>query len=367
MQYIEVYTPGGLYFIDYELIDRIIYDSAYFESKYANRKKVTTDEGIGLPETYHLEINYSRAKADAKQAVQMHHVLRKLITTVRENWEQRSISMSQAEVEGLREWLFEREQRGRAAKNKLLEEQKSLSRSSMRNIKSSVHGWEAATTVARIVRDASGDILLLTAGALSGGTALALAGGGSVLKGVGKWEDSGSVAAGLLQTSVSFLTVFFPGGEAVKEYGAGAVTFVVFAKVKTEFAGNFAVALAEGKEVAEALVSAGVDTGLGALAHGVHGPFVPEAELKALLAHGIKQTPVPVDVTLKLIGAGGASALISGEATKDAVTQQVMAAARQQKNLRGRQELTRDVAICDPVLVDLAILGPDRNTPGRNW
>lgn len=85
------------------------------------------------------------------------------------------------------------------------------------SIDSTVQGLKTAETVLTFVRDASVTILLAGAAVLSGGTALAVLGAASGLKGVGKYQDTGKVGVAVVEGVGTFvvgaLTIKAPGVE----------------------------------------------------------------------------------------------------------------------------------------------------------
>lgn len=176
---------------------------------------------------------------------------------------------------------------------------------------------------------------------------------GSILKGIGKWQDSGSIGAGVVQASVSFVTFFIPGPDGMDK-ATGRI--LVFAKAKHEFTGNVAVGVIEGKSLGEATLSAGVDTVLDVPFNRIKGMLISKEDRNKLLKKGLTNISIPIglgilDVSINIVKAKGG----------DATAKQMIGLAKKQKSKPVIQSLKK-VAVGSPVLVDLAILGPDRST-----
>jgi hypothetical protein len=87
---------------------------------------------------------------------------------------------------------------------RLREMQQAASSETMGNIDRSVRRGEIGAEGARVVRDLSAGVLVVGATFLSGGTALAVLGGGSALKGTGTYQDTGNVGAAMLDATATF-------------------------------------------------------------------------------------------------------------------------------------------------------------------
>lgn len=368
MGYCAVQTDGGLYMVDFALVDRVVHNAYYYKSTLQNAKKVRTQEGWGLPETVHYEVDYARAKNEAKSGVMLFNAARSLSKGLAQMRQKRSIAATARDMEILRDCVTELEREGRLAKQTLAKRQHEASRQSMKNITTTAGRWETAAEVAKVVRDASADILLVTAGVMSGGTMLAVAAGGSLLKGAGKWQDTGNFGAGVVQAGFSFVTVIIPGGDKVGHLGKGAARSLVFVKGGMEFMGNTSVALVEGKSLGEATLSAGVDTVLSSGLNRIGGTVLPKSGLDALVKGGAANVPIPAGVFVK--HAGGSIVMTGANAGKgklnDAIVKQLMASAKT-KGAGGGKALSDLVPLGDPVFTDLAILGPDASTAQRRW
>jgi hypothetical protein len=90
------------------------------------------------------------------------------------------------------------------------QKQTQCSRATMKAINTSVDRGENAIAALTAIRDLSADFVLVGATALSGGAAVAAVGGGSILKGSYKWQDTQSVSAGVFTASTELLFAVVP-------------------------------------------------------------------------------------------------------------------------------------------------------------
>ncbi len=189
MAYEEIDTDAGLYIVDYDLVDRIIQNSTYFQYINTTAVRKEESEGFGLPTTYHLDVDFNMASAVAKSAPIRMRFADKFRRQVQNVFSQSCVESSGNQIEDLREELFDIEKSGREAKESFFRKQRETSRDSMKNIQSTAGQWETAIEVARFTRDASAEILLVSSTVMTGGAAgaaIAIGAGGSLLKGAAK-------------------------------------------------------------------------------------------------------------------------------------------------------------------------------------
>lgn len=368
MAYVDVSTNGGLYLIDWDLVGRIAYSSAFNQSKLTNAQRVKKDHGFLMPTTYQWEIDYRRAKADAKKAADAARNGKQLMRWFDPHMDQVCRQPTQADIEDFRDWMFEQERRGRRARDALQRKLDEAHRLSMANVNRNVGNWQTAIDIAGFVRDSSANVLMIGATVLSGGAAgVALAGAGSTLKGVGKWQETGKLAAGALTATFSFVTFFIPGGDKVKEMGKGAVLTVTFIKKKAEFTGDVTVGLAEGKSLKDASISAAVGLATGVGAGKINDRLLSDSTMADLAAKAASKAAIPVTVKRELIGAGVVSTSIDRgkKALDDYTTGRIMAAIKGSPVKKNR--LPRRVTVSDPVISAIAILGPDKSSGYPHW
>lgn len=354
MAYQEIYTSDGLYMIDPEVVERIIHGSAFGYSLNQNKTLTPTKEGLGLPTVYHYELKFDRAKEDAAAAVAAYR--REGFAKFVDKKQQVSYLPAGRDVEYMRERLADIEQAGRKARNELEAAQREVSKRSIQNIHAVAGRWETAHTIATFVRDGSADILMAGAVVASGGAAVALTAAGSIMKGVGKWEDTGSLGRGLATAAFTFVVAVIPGGK-------DAPKFLVFTKSKIEFMGKVADGLIDRKSLGDAVLSATVDTAVGAAFKKLPGGVVPNKALKDLIQQGGLEIAIPAKIGLTFVG----------ETLAGTVRAKGLSQLKKLKNDTGNdgappaRQLSSYVTVSDPVVADYAILGPDTSSAPRSW
>jgi hypothetical protein len=102
-----------------------------------------------------------------------------------------------------------------------------------------VDDYQSQIEVAKFVRDSCADGLMVGASVMSGGAAVAVMGGGSFLKGTAKFEDTGSIGAGVMEGAGSFVFAYVKLGQkwSFKEDMVLALVQAVY-KTDTELVGG---------------------------------------------------------------------------------------------------------------------------------
>jgi hypothetical protein len=95
-------------------------------------------------------------------------------------------------------------------RDRFTETQTRCSRESMKAINASVDRGQKGVAALTAIRDLSADFVMVGATVLSGGTAAAAIGGGALLKGSYKWQDTKSFSAGLFTASTELLFAAIP-------------------------------------------------------------------------------------------------------------------------------------------------------------
>lgn len=152
---------------------------------------VEIDNGLLLPATYQVDTNWQgfRAEVDRDTA------------TFYANAEQRTLMNAQDMFGNLVAMTAST----RADFQAVDAMRQRANRQSSDNIAANVANWETALGIAQTVRDASATILVAGASVMSGGTALAVLGAGSALRGTATYQDSGNVGAALVQATGTFV------------------------------------------------------------------------------------------------------------------------------------------------------------------
>lgn len=182
--------------------------------------------------------------------------------------------------------------------------QRDASRETMGNIERSVSRGEIGQQAATVVRDLSATTLVVGATFLSGGTALAVLGGGSALKGTATYQDTGNVGAAMIDASATFAVGAIGIGAAARGATANASTLltragqataqgfrqtivqnakdqgviiVVGATMNAHF--EFAKGMVQGQSMSQSLKGAALRFGTDVVSAGVLGPMLDKVAL----------------------------------------------------------------------------------------
>lgn len=219
------------------------------------------------------------------------------------------------------------------------------------DVEASVSRAESWLQIARFLRDSSGSVLIGAATVVTGGTAaVAVAGGGTVLKSVGKYQDTGSVGSATIEAAQNIAFAVFPAARGAALAGREKVV-----KVVATVGADASKALIEGRPVGTALAE-------GAIA-------VPSSMLGDRLKQGLSvvlgKVAVPivakvVEDRVKKAAQGTVRGALSG-------TQQ---RARQED---GAQRASRAGSIADRISLDddmllkLAVIDNGKGVGGSWW
>lgn len=368
MGYTEYWAEDGTYFVHKDLASRIVYDHFFNKYCFINSRTVKTERSMFLPDSHHYEVDVDRATAEAKREVDLFWHTRAL-RRFADDWKNcQSIQIRGSDLLGLREQLYAMQDMSKWYKAELKKKQQAAFSRTMQEIDRYVDGWETATEVAKFVRDVSVDAMLVSASVVSGGAAAALAAGGSVLKGVGKWEDTGSFTAGAITAGVSFIVVVIPDGDKIAHLGGTTARALFFTKASTNIVGGIGVGVLEGKSLEQATFESAMDVGLSTAAGALVGKVLPPSGMKELVGNGLKNVPVPVDVGVKMIGTSAVNTgvgAVNGRLTKQA-TQKLIDHLKLKKQFH-RTSPKRRIPLGDTVLADWAVLGPDQSAVPRRF
>lgn len=230
----------------------------------------------------------------------------------------------------------------------------SVQSDNMARINAAVSSYDTQIEVAKFFRDTSADGLMVGATVLSGGAAAVVLGGGSALKGVGRWEDTGSVSAGVM-TGVGNLAV---GVFKMQGMQNGALAVLQAGQ-------ESATCLVEGRSVGESLARGSLKLAGPGMDKMVQLPFMKSLLQKAALPIAARLTETSMaqklvtDMTKKLIQKQvverGGKAVIKavGELLKD-------------EPPPGPQRPIDTATIGDDLLVKLAIVNQARGI-GNGW
>jgi hypothetical protein len=199
------------------------------------------------------------------------------------------------------------------AARELREMQRATSREMSENIERSIRKGEIALEVATAVRDISATTLVVGSTVMSGGAAVAVLGGGSVLKGVAKFEDGGSVGSALMTATGTFV-VGVIGLKDVTAAATGAQKMaltVVGSAVDAQF--EAVNALIDGKSGREAIAAAAGRAGTDLIGAGL-GPVIERITLPVIgkIVADEKTRTVVEDTAKVAIGLGMSAAADQG-------------------------------------------------------
>lgn len=175
----------------------------------------------------------------------------------------------------------------------LIAMQRRASRETFANIERSVAAGERGRAIAAGVVELSATTLVVGSAFLTGGAAVAVLGGGSVLKGTGRYQETGNIGGAILEATGTFVVGVIPlaGGSL---QGATGVSTALSQQVATTAARQATVRTSEA--VALVIVGAGVDAQVEGLKALVDGRSASDA----LRAAAVRFT---VDVTTGGFGA----------------------------------------------------------------
>lgn len=260
---------GGVWAFDPDVIYGIVRASVRARMIRRRSRVVTENHGILMPDTYHVETNWTgfrqayAAEADlywAEAEMQLRTDPRNFFGTlvgltndaiVDTNWHRQQVA--------------------------------SCSQRSSRNIERVVGNWETALTTARVVRDASATILVVTAGVvmapagaaaagaagmtgISAGTATTTLAVGSAMRGAFTYQDTGNVGSAMVNATGTFVVgmIGISGASAATlTSGQQATVLIIGSAAQGTTAGT--QALIEGKSMQQAAVAAAIGAGSQAL------------------------------------------------------------------------------------------------------
>ena len=204
MTYAEVTTSeSNLYLIDRDLVDQVIHHSAYIQSINENAKLTTEKEGFGMPETYEYDIDIDTGSVGSRLGRRGRYCeVGPVGDLCQDVFYPQSRLPTRLDVESLRHRLISTEKAGQDANDAYLAKMQNATHSSMKNINDRASTFETAANVATITRNLSTDFILITAGTLTGGAALAVGGAGSLFKGVRISQHTHNVGAAVLHAQL---------------------------------------------------------------------------------------------------------------------------------------------------------------------
>jgi hypothetical protein len=235
------------------------------------------------PDIHSVEVNWSGVRETT--ALESELILRNFYNAARNSM--------RAQLSQLRQMVTQGERNHSDFQSRMNAAQKKT----MANINTSVSRGELGEHIAREVRDASVEFLIIGATALSGGTAVAVIGTGSFLKGAYAYQDTHHVSTAVMTASTNLLMSAIPLRiNAAMEARFGKLAWGIL-WAKTEGLAEIPKRMLEGEHLATAAGKGMVKSGLG----------IPHELVKHALEHskGFGKWAIPVELAFKAIEVAG--------------------------------------------------------------
>ena len=188
-------SNDGIYQVNWEGLSRMIRSAVRSQAMLAFSEEKTERHSIG-PNMHWVEVNW--AKVRETTTLESERVLRSFYYGAQKSMRAQLSQLRQMITQGEKNHL-EFQAKMRAAQSK-----------TMANIEVSVSRGEIGEHIAREVRDASVEFLMVGATALTGGAAAVAVGGGSLLKGVYSFQDTSHLSTAVMTASTNLLMGAIP-------------------------------------------------------------------------------------------------------------------------------------------------------------
>lgn len=194
------------YAVDWEVVERLL--KSYWTAKLQLQtgSEVTLSDSHwynpfswSLPDISHIEVDWDLVKLDAAAYAGQE------VETMRDR--------ARFNASGVANELALRIDEAALFKEQFVNWMKKVQIKNSTNINKSVDDYEENIEIAKFVRNTSADGLMVGASVMSGGAAVAVMGAGSFLKGEGKYQDTGSVGAGIMEGVGSFVFAYVKLGK----------------------------------------------------------------------------------------------------------------------------------------------------------
>lgn len=203
----ELMQSGDTQFaIDWSVVRRLVrsYYTAYHQLNYGQEVTLSDSQWYNpmswsLPDVSHIEVNWEavRRRTDADTDEE----LRKM---------QQEAKTNAASVAYRLDSMIETAARNKEA---FVDWMGDVQTQNTKSIDQAVDAYESKIEIAKFVRDRSADGLMIGASVMSGGTAVAVMGAGSILTGEAKFQDTGSVGAGVMEGVGTFAFAYVKLGK----------------------------------------------------------------------------------------------------------------------------------------------------------
>jgi len=206
MAYELVQSGNTQFAIDWDVIQRLLrsYWTAKLQLYYG--KEVTLSDSHwynpfswSLPDVSHIEVDWESVRSEAASNAEQE------VKSMRER--------AKFNAAGVAWELDARIEEAGLLKERFVDWMGDIQTKNSLNINKAVDDYEENIEIAKFVRNTSADGLMVGASVMSGGAAVAVMGAGSILKGEGKYQDTGSVGAGVMEGAGSFVFAYVKLGK----------------------------------------------------------------------------------------------------------------------------------------------------------
>ncbi|MFQ5515735.1 MAG: hypothetical protein ACE5FG_15095 [Myxococcota bacterium] len=350
----EPWSGGtGTYVVDWDTVAALVksHQTAKLQMESAQTKKASETRwwnpfSWSMPDVEWVEVDWDRVR-DMSQVMSAIEVV---------NLINRSERNMRTEANHLRDMVRET---GRV-KERFLNRLHSAQQRNSREIEKSVQSYETQIGAAKFVRDTSAGTLMVGATFLSGGAAAAVVGVSSGLKGVAKFQDTGSLGAATLEATGNMIFWFIPvkakaSGAELSKLGEG-VLLVVEAGWET------GTSLVEGKTLVEALGTGGLK---------LTGPAVDKLFDSGQVKEIFERAAIPAKIDVGEFLRKQAAMMTKKQIEQrggDFISQRVgrKRAAAQPNRARGPGSVARSALLDQERLLQLAIVHTDKGI-GNGW
>lgn len=192
--------------IDWGVVRRIVRSYHTARLQYAYAREVTMSDSQwynpmtwSLPKVSHVEVDWEPVRANSESLAEA------AVHDMRVEAKYNAARIARR-LEDMIEMTAER-------KEAFVDRIGTVQTQNMQAINKAVEDYEAGEEIARFVRDTSADGLMVGASVMTGGTAAAALGGASFFKGVCKFQDTGSVGAGVMHGAGSLAFAYVKLGK----------------------------------------------------------------------------------------------------------------------------------------------------------
>jgi len=206
MAYESVYNGTKQFLIDWDVVRRLLrsYWTACLQYNYGQEVTMSDSHWYNpmswaLPDVSHVEVDWDALRRDVQNDAD---------GDLREMRERAKFDAASVAKE-----LDGRIDEAARYKELFLDWMGDCQTKNMHNINKAVDDYQSAVDVAKFVRDTSADGLMVGASVMSGGAAVGFMGAGSFLKGEAKFQDTGSVGAGVMEGAGSFVFAYVKLGK----------------------------------------------------------------------------------------------------------------------------------------------------------